>query len=424
MGHGRISPFPATALTSFCALRRLRSEGSLIDYSVFTATAQSVAGSCILGAGIDQDPALARIKAVAETLERMCLRASDRWVRHARRRDLSGSSLDPARWLPFTPAQYDEAGFPYRRWSDETEYRWSRGIDLASGNSVWVPACLVGLNETDRLIAGVSTGAAAHPSPASALCAGLYEVVERDALSIVWEARATVPSLSPDAEWQKAETRGLAAGLSRLGLRLYLRDITTDIPIPAAMAVVVDPVGRRPALAIGAAAGPDLGTACRKATLEGYLTWCWMFDEHRRRSIDLTRARILAEAPADMMWQAYLYGFPDAMQDAGHLFAPTDLGRAPTQVSFDETDEAATARLVSVLVDAGYRPIAVEIDSVEADALGFVVVKAIVPGLVPLSIGSRCRPLGNPRISDVPAKLGWRHFGPRPIGHGLPIPLP
>ena len=423
-----LAPFPSKALASLCDLRRLRIEDGLPDYSVYVATSRAIAGIQITAAGIDPDPALARIKAVAETFERLCLSEPFGSTKYARRRDLPGPTLDPARWLPFKPAQYLEANFPYRPWSEDLEYRWIQGRDLESGTPIWIPAALVLLGAEDRLTAGVSTGAAAHRSHAAALCAGLYEVIERDALTIMWESRSTPPPVNASALWQDVETRDLDEALGRLGLWLHLRDITTDVAIPTVLAAIVDPAYRRPALAIGAAAGPDLRLACLKAAREAYLTWSWMLDEHRRRPIDLARARRLAASPVEMMWQAYLYGFPEAADEAGHLFAPTDSSQQALHHHVDVPsnigDAATAAFLVKSLVAVGFRPIAVDLLNRQAEAFGFVAVKSIVPGLVPLSIGDQCRPLANARIAQVPARMGWMHSEPRPIGSGLPIPLP
>ncbi len=405
-----------------------RVDADALPYSVVVVTGRTVAGDSISGAGIDLDPAAARRSAFAEGIERYCLRTIPPALERSSRRELHGEALSAAEWPLFTAEQLAGPSFPYSNMADGEVYAWSRGHRLGDGCEVRVPTCLVYVGvKAHGFTAGVSTGAAAHRTAASALLSGLYEVIERDALTIVWEARATVPRIDPEAATQTEEVRRLAAALRQSGLRLLLRDMTTDLGVPCVLGIITDPRGGRPAMAIGAAARLDPLEACRRAARETYFSWCWMRDEHRQRPVTLAQATAAAEVPREMMWQAYLYGFPELLEKAAHLLAETALGDMPLPFTLTRDDLAPAAELDLVcrqLAVLGYQPIGFNLTAPELKALDLHVHKVVVPGLTPMSLGRWCRALAHPRIEQVPERLGWPHLKPLSPGAASPLPLP
>jgi ribosomal protein S12 methylthiotransferase accessory factor len=266
-------------------LRMLRTDLLGVYYNVAIASGHTPSGMVVSGAGIDGEAETAKLKAGNEVIERYCLACPSSNLVRARRSDLSEDSIAPHGWPMFTAAQFADAAFPYRPWTDDSCIAWCRGIDLSRRRPIWVPAALVWLDHDDRLTAGISTGAATHSSICHALLTGVYEVIERDALTIVWEARAAPPLVEPCARWQCAEINALARILRQAGLTLLLRDMTTDLGVAAVLAVIHDPQGRRPSLAIGSAARRQPAAACRQAAREAFLTWAWMGEApswHRR----------------------------------------------------------------------------------------------------------------------------------------------
>jgi ribosomal protein S12 methylthiotransferase accessory factor len=407
-------------------LRMLRTDVMGSFYSVAVASGRTPSGMMISGAGIDLAAETVKLKAVNEVIERYCLACPSSALVRARYADLREDSIAPRDWPLFTAAQFADPAFPFQPWTDDLSITWCRGTYLLSGRPVWVPAALVWLNNPDRLTAGISTGAATHASVASALLTGIYEVIERDALTILWEARASPPLVDAHAPWQCAEVADLAGALRQAGLTLLLRDMTTDLGVAAVLAVIHDAKGRRPALAIGSAARRQLASACRQAAREAFLTWTWMGDEHRRRRVDRSSAYEMAALSSELIWQAYLYGFPEMLDEAGHLLAD-----GPAAVSGDKSSDESgcdaageLAQICDQFTRGCRRLIAVNITTPDVASLGLHTVKALIPGLVPLSIGRYGRALSNPRIADIPSKLGWIHAGTVPHGRFRPLPLP
>ncbi len=404
-------------------LRPVRTDPTL-SYHTASTFGYTASGTPFAAAGIDLDLETALRKAISEALERYCLANRPRKLLRCRESQLLGPRLGFEGVGLFTSCQYRTAGFPYRPWDGTSLYDWCSGTDLHTGAEVSVPADLVWLHTSDQITAGVSTGSAAHVSRNLAILSGLYEVVERDALTIVWETRARTPSLDPFSSWQFAETRELAEQLAEMQHFLILRNITTSLAIPAVVAVIWNDRGQIPCLTIGAAAGPDLAAAAVRAAREAFLSWAWMRDEHARRSVSLTEAMKFADESDDMMWQAYLYGFPNMLGAAEHLLNDAEVPKISPSHSPLSTGRGELQTCLDRLADAGYRCVAVDLWGKGLSTPCLHAVKVVVPGLVPLSIGKRCRHLENPRLSSEPKKMSWPHAPPQSAERYSPIPLP
>lgn len=135
--------------------------------------------------------------------------------------------------------------------SERRRYEWSWMRDLPSDNELLVPAELVGLPvNCDGIVfrhpwVASSTGLASGNHLLEALCAGLYEVIERDALAcwLVAVAQGS-PSLLLDPSTIRGEViADLLEQLDQCGLEVNLFWCPTDIGVPMFTCYVVD---RRP----------------------------------------------------------------------------------------------------------------------------------------------------------------------------------
>lgn len=121
---------------------------------------------------------------------------------------------------------------------------WCRGHDLVSGQSVDVPWWLVGLDHRGTRPAGFeqsSDGLASGNRPAEAVLHGLCELVERDAWALTqlrpWE-RLQHARIDP-ASLNDPVVDILCGRIARAGMDLLLLDMTTDIGVPAFLAVII-----------------------------------------------------------------------------------------------------------------------------------------------------------------------------------------
>ncbi|MBB4482571.1 YcaO-like family protein [Rhizobium etli] len=121
---------------------------------------------------------------------------------------------------------------------------WCSGLDILSGSSVFVPWWLVGLDHRGERPSGFeqsSDGLASGNTPSEAVLHGLCELVERDAWALTQlksPQRLKESRIDPDS-FGDAVIDVMTDRISRAGMRLLLLDMTTDIGVPAFLAVIM-----------------------------------------------------------------------------------------------------------------------------------------------------------------------------------------
>ena len=196
--------------------------------------------------------------AIVEALERYCAwqRRPDAMVFGARS-SLEGPSIAPEEFVLYSDRQYDSVGFPHRRPVADEEFTWVRGCLLDSGEVVYAPASLIYMNflgagGREQLTFPNSNGLAGGVDLPSAVLAGVYELIERDAFIITWLTRLPAPRID------FAESCGVASEIRRHYARFEIDtvafDLTTDLDVPVVMAAAFDRSGhaRRSPLVSGA----------------------------------------------------------------------------------------------------------------------------------------------------------------------------
>ena len=198
-----------------------------------------------LGRAADRDPRRARVRAVAESIERY-----------------AAAAFDPARCVPFESIDTARRMAPSRAhapviddWAPE-RWRWVQGIALATADEIFVPACLAFLPyvftpDEPRLQTQSSSGLAVAASLDAAFKRGLLELVERDALMRAWTSGAT---------FEACADRAVADGT------MHVR----RVPCPWSVAVVAALLERDepPYSSVGLAARFDLAEAMEAAIAE------------------------------------------------------------------------------------------------------------------------------------------------------------
>ncbi|TAV44874.1 YcaO-like family protein [Rhizobium leguminosarum] len=121
---------------------------------------------------------------------------------------------------------------------------WCTGLDILSGSSVFVPWWLVGLDHRGERPPGFeqsSDGLASGNTPSEAVLHGLCELVERDAWALTQlksPERLKESRINP-ASFGDAVIDVMTDRITRAGMKLLLLDMTTDIGVPAFLAVIM-----------------------------------------------------------------------------------------------------------------------------------------------------------------------------------------
>jgi ribosomal protein S12 methylthiotransferase accessory factor len=246
--------------------------------------------------------------------------------------------------------------------------------------------------------------------------AALGEAIERDGIMIAWLGAVELPRMRPPS--RDAVIGELLTRIERQHLRATVLDASTDIGVPVRIAVLETAESPPRELAVGMAAHLDPVQAHRKALMEAAHTHNWLRRLKRQRAPWRNPDAI---APRTFEDHVFLWGHePLARQLEFWRCGPWRDEGGETRLPRDAV--ALRGELVEKLTGAGFEPLLVDLTPPDLAQVGMRVVRAVVPGLVPLTVGPPC--LGHSRRALVPAQLGLtaRHAGTdwNPLPHPFP----
>lgn len=358
--------------------------------------------------GTDEMADIAKVKAIMESIERYCGRKS---VNSNTLMIAPFKELNPDEVIsPIELAQFSDHQFAHgwlkgiKRFDPEDVISWIKVRDILTGETKKAPLSFVSYAQKiskdicPRHFFANSSGMAAHTILDEAIRKSALEIIERDAILIHWfnkiKPKRIILANIPDY------IHHFSAGLEKLGHELYLVDLTLDTT-PVIMAMAVNEDGEFPFFC-GAASCERKIDAIKKAVEELEFT-IWSRIKYRsalRQKIKDVSLKTIRD-PAD---HEALYLKPEMFK---HLKFLTD---GPTEQT-SESELYSTTDLHSVLDLKGFKLYYLEMTAKEVKqlGLGIKVVRAIIPGFVPITFGYGQEPLGMKRIYEVPVKLGFRN---------------
>lgn len=370
------------------------------DPVAFSSKLRSGAG----GKGITRSGA--RTGALAEALERGGLRASGgEPTRRARLAELEGA-IHPNDIELFSDAQLrraeglaafgmlgvpDDAGhrpvpLPF---DVDAEHDWSPVADLRTGEVRWLPSSLVWF-EWPGLPTGAyrgsSNGAAAGNTLEEAVLQGLLELVERDSVALWWHPMCGRPAYDLTA-WDDPRIAAALTPQRALGTDVWVLDVTSDLGIPAAVAVAHG-MSQTPAPMMGFGAHLDPVLAVVRALTE----LAQMQTVLARGGMDTLESA----GPGERRW------FAEVTVDSEQWLAPhglVDPPATPTHATIGEAIDDVVTRLEHAGMTALWA------DASRPD-VSLSVVRTYAPGM--RHFWNRYAP---GRLYDVPPRLGWRAGG-------------
>ena len=324
--------------------------------------------------------------AVGEALERYSGHLADTLPFVSARYDELGHALNPGDIISYSPEQYSRPEFRIPQLDMTRTIRWVQGYNHTANSPAHIPASLVVLgldmpDTSEMIVLPTSSGLAAGPDKTTALLSALQEIVERDSFMCHWQTHLTPRAISATEAAARLPS-GLLPFLDNYFTQLCLLDITTDLGIPAALAVLRPEAGQ--GLALGASCRATLRDAAEKAILEAYHTLTWVADMERAG-----HPPHAITASSDFRDHVDHYRRPDAISMAEFLW--TDA--VQTTRSLDDSLDAPTpeihlATLVSRLKAHGYEVYSCDITPAYVRDAGVSVQRVIVPGLQPLTSGT------------------------------------
>jgi thiazole/oxazole-forming peptide maturase SagD family component len=354
--------------------------------------------------GAETDPEHAALVARAEGAERHAAgRTSAVELRRAEPHALDAEAIgSEAFWAPNDRQARALAAPP-----DGVPPLWA-AARTATGERRWVPAAQVLLPFTDPQRpdprpGATSSGVAAYTDEAGAAERGLLELVERDALMWHWIQQVT-PRRLTEAPLPEPVRDQLAA-VRAVGWEPFLLDLSLDT-VPVVLALL----RRGERLAIGLSAARRVEPAAAKALGEALMIGRLDVDEPLAPVADPAAVT----TPEDHL---ALHHHPDHAHAHRFLLAGDEV---------DPRELAAPDEPLAELVRPIGEPLFVRFDAPAVRP--FVVVRALVPGIVPITFGHDLEPLGLRRAAAPIRTRDGRTLGGeldlRETGPLLPHPFP
>lgn len=344
--------------------------------------------------------------------------------------EVADRAVNPAALGGYTARQFAQPGCRVIPWDAATPMDWAWGHVLGSGERLLVPAEIAyfryqhatpaGATAKRRYFDECSSGCALGGSLTEATLHALLELHERDSFLLAWHRAAPLPRIDPGSLADPLSRRLLALIAAR-GFETHLLVSTADIDVPSVWSLAVNTAGEYPASYSAAGAGADPEKAVRgalwelaqlvseppwweRAHAERMFSDPWLvrdIDDHiALYTVPGTLPRVTAAlgGPVVPLREAFP-GWPRSFLDQ----AGGDVRGALDQVA-ERFRRAGLDQII--IVDQSTR------DHLD---LGLRVVKAVVPGIVPMCFGhAQQRLLGLDRLTRV-APRGDMPYDPHPF---------
>lgn len=361
------------------------------------------------GAGLTRDEALAAT--IGEALERYCSNFYNREEFIVSSYEgLSHKAVAPRDFILFSEQQYAEAAFPFQPFTETSRVAWTWSDSLVHGTPTLVPACFAYLPYTflkGEAIIGpsISTGLACASTLEEAILSGIYECIERDAFTIMWLNRLAMPVVDiTDADVPAGRLFREKFALSHI--KYCVCDITSDLGIPTfyTLAIGDSTLGRL--VCVGSASRLEAQMAIQKTLVETAQARPYLRYVLRKKG-DWQCGDAFSNVQSFDDHARLYSSMPELIPKVQFVEQPPTrfLGRLPNRST--ETITGDIEICVSALASKGFDVLVVDLTTRDVAAMGFRVVRVLIPGLQPLHGDHRFRFLGGKRLYQVPRTLGY-----------------
>lgn len=285
----------------------------------------------------------------------------------------------------------------------ETEIEWANGVNLVSGQDIWLPTELISFDvarDSKRYFPSTTSGNACENSLAGALLNSVYEQIERDAIMRTWFEQRVPPRLDI-SEWGDLEAirQRIESGTHRLDLL----DLQTPTECSVVMAVYTNNLGKIPKFLTFAGAHLTVQGAVRAAlseTAEGLIQMKYRLSGNRvdrGRDIDISSVYNFVDN-VDYYMDPEHFDLVDHLLD-GDIVQVSSSVRSPP-----EQKEAELKSVLDGLVECNATPIGIELTPPDVRDLGFHTSYVFVPQLIDISLPA-LPPVNHPQMQGMETEL-------------------
>lgn len=383
-----------------------RWQATLADTSRYSLLKSLSGGGCAISRGV------AQARAIGEAVERYCAGTyTEEDLILADFRSVAANAIDPRTFPLCSEKEYAHPDGYLTQFVEDAPISWVEGYSLTKQRTVLVPACFVFVPyrfnaSSERIWLPITTGLACANSLEEAIFSGICEVVERDAIMIMWLNRLAMLRVAL-ASAQNKQIRALLERWGRCRAKLHVINITTDIGIPTFFSVAIDRSGNGPTAVVGAATHLDPELAIAKTIEETAHTRSYAKQLMKRRP-EFAREVNCANVN-NLEDYVLLYCTPASSARLQFVWGSSqevEVGSIPNR--FSESDVLSNIHTcLDLLAAKGLEVIVVDVTTPDIADLGFHVVKVLIPGMQPLPVGVRHLYLGGQRLYQVPHVLGY-----------------
>lgn len=338
--------------------------------------------------GRSNDPKLALTKAEAECFERMAW-ASPVDVQSGKfkisRLNEVNDAVDPRTLVAYSKRQYADNSFPFSPFSPARRHLWADAIDVETGqvrsviaDCIYASSALPSRFHKHLFTSTSTSGMAAGTTLENALHGATLELIERDAFVCGWLSRRAPPIIKKSSLPQNALQR--IKVLMQQGVRLTVSDISTAwVPVVSVFAQN----DQMPFTAITAAAHFSAEEALVKALdeIEGRLSWARQFP-------------VLSSKNTNPMWHIErFYRAANTYQSANFYIETRNRVDWRNTGSYSCQNWAdLTARIFGDGFSLFFVDMTPKQASIEQGRVPLKVVRALIPGLVPIWFEDNLQP--------------------------------
>ena len=228
----------------------------------------------------------------------------------------------------------------------------------------------------------------------------ICEVVERDAISLIWLEQLALPRIEMDSV--PARLQGFLERNERASgaVRQLFFDATTDLGIPTVYSVQLSPHNQRLAALVMCSTELNPAVALAKVVSESASSRLALHRDWQPPA-EWDRFSTVTDGAVYM-------GHPDRLSAFDFLVKSSQRRRLSEMAVLDTGDPKRNLTdLIERFRERQMDIYAVDITSDEALRAGMRVVRTIIPALQPLSFSYRARYLGHPRLYDGPQRMGY-----------------
>ena len=305
---------------------------------------------------------------------------------------------------------YQRDDFAYPAYEPGMELEWVWGQSITTGKKVAVPACFAFYGGTKdrpkmRLVAENSNGCALGTSVEEASLHAIFELVERDAVLMTWYQERSLKDITQvllkdnTVRWTLSQIEMIT------GMRIKVLDSTMEHGIPSVICIATGDSLPRNLISSGSGLHYTDAAVAALSELGGH---CLFLLQRFQDAAVIKHAYKLFETPELTMGMED-HGYVNALPESSKYFdflngsVPVEESELLTETPFYGSTSVRESLDIAVkqLERQGHDVVIVAQDIPLLKSLGLSCVKAVCPGLLPMTFGHVHRRVNLPRLGNA-----------------------